>query len=193
MYVKRDTRMLWWVWHASRVISCVWYTSYVVLCCDLRHVGWNVWCTDSQLCCCAAAMTRISSRVRHVVWSSCDVKLYVYMMYIWYIFVLHIELATVCHMGWLRLVDSLKLQVSFAKEPYKRDNILRSLLIVATEYLQLCITLHCFTSHSTSHSHSCFTSHFWQERVWHGEQIYIHISCKHFLGVFVREGTMTHS
>ena len=41
--------------------------------------------------------------------------------------------------GWLRLVGSLKLQVSFAKEPYKRDDILqkrpiilRSLLIVAT-------------------------------------------------------------
>jgi len=43
--------------------------------------------------------------------------------------------------GWLRLVGSLKLQVSFAKEPYKRDKILqkrpmilRSLLIVATPY-----------------------------------------------------------
>jgi len=43
------------------------------------------------------------------------------------------------NMGWLRLVGSLKLYVSFAKEPYKRDNILtkrpiilRSLLIVAT-------------------------------------------------------------
>ena len=43
------------------------------------------------------------------------------------------------HMGWLRSVGSLKLQVSFAKEPYKRDDILqerpiflRSLLIVAT-------------------------------------------------------------
>ena len=44
-------------------------------------------------------------------------------------------------MGWLRLVASLKLYVSFAKEPYKRDDILqkrrmilRSLLIVATPY-----------------------------------------------------------
>jgi len=44
-------------------------------------------------------------------------------------------------MGWLRLVGFLKLQVSFAKEPYKRDYILqkrpmilRSLLIVATPY-----------------------------------------------------------
>ena len=43
--------------------------------------------------------------------------------------------------GWLWLVGSLKLQVSFAKEPYKRDDILqkrpiilRSLLVVATPY-----------------------------------------------------------
>jgi len=44
-------------------------------------------------------------------------------------------------MGWLRLVGSLKSYVSFAKEPYKRDDILqkrptilRSLLIEATPY-----------------------------------------------------------
>jgi len=46
-------------------------------------------------------------------------------------------------MGWLRLVGSLKWKVSFAKETYKRDDILqkrpvllRSLLIVATPYLR---------------------------------------------------------
>ena len=44
-------------------------------------------------------------------------------------------------MGWLRLVGSLTLQVSFAKETYKRDDILQkrpliliNLLIVATPY-----------------------------------------------------------
>jgi len=48
--------------------------------------------------------------------------------------------------GWLRLVGSLKLQVSFAKEPCKRDDILqkrliilRSLQIVATPYTSLLI------------------------------------------------------
>ena len=47
-------------------------------------------------------------------------------------------------MGLLRLVGSLKLRVSFAKEPYKRDDILqkrpiilRSLLIVATPYVYM--------------------------------------------------------
>jgi len=49
---------------------------------------------------------------------------------------------SVRHMVWLRLVGSLKLQVSFAKELYKTDDILqkrliilRSLLFVATPYL----------------------------------------------------------
>jgi len=44
-------------------------------------------------------------------------------------------------MGWLRLVGSLRLQVSFAKEPYKTDDILqkrpiilRSLPTVTTPY-----------------------------------------------------------
>jgi len=44
-------------------------------------------------------------------------------------------------MGWLRLAGPLKRQVSFAKEPYKTDDILqkrpiiiRSLLIIATPY-----------------------------------------------------------
>jgi len=53
-----------------------------------------------------------------------------------------------CGMGWLRLVGSLKLQVSFAREPYKRNDILqkrpiilRSLLIVATPYdVFVCLT-----------------------------------------------------
>jgi len=47
-------------------------------------------------------------------------------------------------MGWLRLVGSLKLQVSFAKEPCKRDYILqkrplilRSLVIVSTPYCNI--------------------------------------------------------
>ena len=49
-------------------------------------------------------------------------------------------------MGWLRLVGSLKLQVSSAKEPYKTDDILqkrpiilRSLLTAATPYA-VCLT-----------------------------------------------------
>jgi len=34
------------------------------------------------------------------------------------------------YMGWLRLVGSIKLLVSFAKEPYKRDDILQQRPII---------------------------------------------------------------
>ena len=34
------------------------------------------------------------------------------------------------HVGWLRSVGSIKLQVSFAKEPYKRDYILQKRRII---------------------------------------------------------------
>jgi len=61
-----------------------------------------------------------------------------------YLCICPVYLENVPSMGWLRLVGSLKLQVSFAKEPYKRDYvlqkrpiILRRLLIVATPYLQV--------------------------------------------------------
>jgi len=50
-------------------------------------------------------------------------------------------------MRWLRIVNSLKSQVSFAKEPYKRDYILQKrpiifsiLLTVATQYV---LKIHC--------------------------------------------------
>jgi len=51
-------------------------------------------------------------------------------------------------MGWLWLVGSIKLQISFAKEPYKRDNILHKrritlsiLLTVATPYVCVLFSL----------------------------------------------------
>ena len=40
-------------------------------------------------------------------------------------------------MGWLRLVGSFKLQVSFAKEPYKRDYILQKRLIILRSLLTI--------------------------------------------------------
>jgi len=55
-------------------------------------------------------------------------------------------------MGWPRIVGALKSQVSFAKEPYKRDYILqkrpisfRSLPIVAVRYHELaCYMFACY-------------------------------------------------
>ena len=57
-------------------------------------------------------------------------------------------------MGWLRSVRSFKLYVSFAKEPYKRDDILqkrpiipRSLLVVATPYISIYVANICVCIH----------------------------------------------
>jgi len=63
-------------------------------------------------------------------------------------------------MGWLQWVGSLKLQVSFAKEPYKRDDILqkrpilwRSLPIVATPFaIHVWIREFCAQLHPHSHT-----------------------------------------
>ena len=67
------------------------------------------------------------------------VYVYVYIfMYIYvciysciYIYVcIHVPLHDLRHMGWLQSVASIKLYVSFAKEPYKRDNILQKRPII---------------------------------------------------------------
>jgi len=78
-------------------------------------------------------------------------------------------------MGWLRLVGSFKAYVSFAKEPYKRDDILqkrpiilRRLLIVATPYLLEKTYIHtqkykqthaCTHTHTHTHTHAHAHAH----------------------------------
>jgi len=78
-------------------------------------------------------------------------------------------------MGWLRLVGSLKLQVSFAKEPYKRDHILRvrpmiwmSLLIVGTAYRDLLQQGTAAMISVTWPIHMCNMTH---SHVWHDSSI----------------------
>ena len=84
----------------------------------------------------------------HVYIYVCVRKMYIVTIYIYihmYVYKYIHKCVYICmytqdiYMGWLQLVGSLKLQVSFAKEPCKRDYILqkrpvilRSLLIVAT-------------------------------------------------------------
>jgi len=48
-------------------------------------------------------------------------------------------------MGWLRLVGSLKLQVSFAKEPYKRDHILQKRPIILRRLLVVATPIPCYS------------------------------------------------
>jgi len=62
-------------------------------------------------------------------------------------------------MGWLWLIGSLKLKVSFAKQPYKKNDILqkrliivRSLLIVATPFMYIKIYLYTY-AHTYIYAH----------------------------------------
>jgi len=99
-------------WERER--RCEWHDSYL----------WGTWLINSQ--------TWLTWLIRHVA--------YVYTnghnSFIWVM-----RLMSTTAVGWLWLVGSIKLQVSFAKEPYKRDDILQKrpiilsiLLTVATPY-----------------------------------------------------------
>jgi len=57
------------------------------------------------------------------------------------------------HMGWLWIVGSIKLQVSFAKEPYKRTNILQK---VTHNFIDPTIRSHPIALHHTAiHCRCC--------------------------------------
>jgi len=56
-------------------------------------------------------------------------------------------------MGWLRLVGSLKLQVSFAKEPNNRDGILQKRPIILRSLLIVAIP-HPYTHNATPHPYT---------------------------------------
>ena len=60
------------------------------------------------------------------------------------------------HMGWLWLVGSIKLWVSFAKEPYKTDNILQKrpiiLSILLTVFIASCVPFTHFVLQNNLHA-----------------------------------------
>jgi len=70
-----------------------------------------------------------------------------------YFFVYHKTIVGSFDMGQLRWVGSLKLQVSFAKEPCKRDEILQKRLLscITRQYLALLIHSHLFV-HTYTHT-----------------------------------------
>ena len=92
------------------------------------------------------------------------------------------------HMGWLRLVGSLKLWISIAQEPYKRDHILqkipiilRSLLIVATPYVYMSHVSHMNVSYYRSSSSICTSkmSRIGMSHVLHRERVRSYVYMSH--------------
>jgi len=94
---------------------------YILLCVYTYLTGYNVTCGRGSL------------------YAWLHIYIYVYMCIYVYIYIFARHWCSMHGMGWLRLVGWIKLNVSFAKEPYnsdyvlqKRPTILRSLLIVST-------------------------------------------------------------
>ena len=100
------------VWHKEKSLATVTWRIYVVACLSLCYLHTATHCNTLQ------HLQHLQHSATHTV----------------------VACLSSCHcMGWLRLVGSFKLYVSFAKEPHKidyilrkRPTILRSLLIVAT-------------------------------------------------------------
>jgi len=150
--MKRITHLVFWggslTWRTPFVCKPVWVT------CDCTwmaavatathvHIAWlTVLCDVTQS---YATLLDINSCVWH--YSRIHMRCPIWMLSISRYKCIHMNAVQLhkrhasFYMGWLRLVGSFKMLVSFAKEPYqrgyilqKRPIILRSLLIVATPY-----------------------------------------------------------
>jgi len=109
---------------------------HVLFVCVMSWLGDSSW-SCSYVWCCASVTDHCLIHMRDVV-----TQWLMSYSYVWcHASVTHHCLIHMRDMGWLWLVGSIKLKVSFAKEPYKRDNILPKrptilsiLLTVATPY-----------------------------------------------------------
>jgi len=125
-------------WNVHSRSSCVWHDSLI-------HVWHDSFVCMTWLGWCAARMCTLVDLVRDMapwyVWNDvCDMT----HSYVWHdslvcmTWLNLILLHDVAGTGWLRLVGSLKLSVSFAKEPCKRDYILQKRPIISF----VCMTSH---------------------------------------------------
>ena len=155
---------------------CVCVTTYIY-----RVVTLCILCTHLFVSYMTWVMSCISVHVMYaslyaLTWLNRDSYMKWVMSYI-SVYLIHASLCAP-YMGWLRLVGSLKWQVSFAKEPYKRDDILqkrpiilRSLLIVATPYVYVCdnlhlqggLSVHISCTHLSVYWHDPVVTHIWHE------------------------------
>jgi len=146
------------MWHSYVIFICgnsfiydmhMWHThSHMTrICGKLIHIydihRWYAYVTTRSCMTfiCTTFVCDIGGHKGRRLWRVDGADSFIYEIYMWCTYVTWRIWRLLIHMGWLRLVGSLKLQISFAKEPYKRDYtlqkrpiILRRLLIIATPY-----------------------------------------------------------
>ena len=120
------------------VITCVCvYVQCVCACLRVRACVCMCACTSAPVCMCACVCMCVCFGM-----CACACLCVCLCVYTHFCVDVNLEaVAQVSYMGWLQLVGSIKLYVSFAKETYKRDAILQKrpvilsiLLTVATPY-----------------------------------------------------------
>ena len=177
------------VWHACLVHMCdmtrlhvcrasfIWQVSFICLTCRCLSAG--AACDMTHLYVGHDSSIRVTCIIHMcdvpISFSRCCVWHDLLICVTWLIHVCDMTRPYVWHvsficvtMGWLPLVGSLKLKVSFAKETYttddilqKRPIILRSLLIVATPYVRDCSFIwDMLCAHSERENIVCFTGLF---------------------------------
>jgi len=142
--ICREIYICVWHIHVCDIYTCVtymrvWYICVraIYTCVTYIRVG-HIYVRDIYMC-----VTYICAWHIYV----CDIYKCVTYIRVWHIYVCDMarrfvrHASFICDMRWLRLVGSQKLQVSFSKEPYKRDHILQkrhiflnSLLLTAIQY-----------------------------------------------------------
>jgi len=148
----------------ERVMSYLWMhhaTHLKESCHTYEYVVWHIWMrhvTHTNATCNTLERVMPHMWIRHVS------LMHYFCGMLYHLCITNVDAINVSLMGWLRLVGSIKSLVSFAKEPYKRDDILQKrpiilsiLLTVATPYhlCDTCIMYHLcrtYATHMNTHS-----------------------------------------
>jgi len=117
------------------VCVCVWVCVCVCVCA----------CVCVRVCKCVCVLARTSSVCVCVCVCVCACMF------------LSVCLTTIIHMGWLRLVGSIKLYVSFVKETYKRDYILQKETYNLIDHTNCCHPMYMYDTTNLNMWHDLFT------------------------------------
>jgi len=143
--------------------------SHMYLMCERGNVCVSCVCTDVQIYVYGYIYVSVTCIAYVNMWHQCERDTYILCVRgAIRVCLTYVQMYRYMCMGWLRLVGSIKLQVSFATEPYTRDDILQkrplilwSLLTVATPYGYI------YTHYM--HAYIYITHTYWPSYVWEGQ------------------------